>query len=622
MGKWSLANLRIGTKILALAGLLLVIFVSVLVYGILSSRSVDQIYKSSLTVSVPFQIDTLRVDRSLWQMEAEARGQLLDGQSRTYAAALMKLKSDLAAAARLVPPGKERQSFAAMRKAVLASVALTEREDALARAGHAKQAVKLMESSAGIRSQADAAIQSVLNMESQRNAQATQRNDASASRTQLVQLILVILAALLAAFLGVAISRAIVGPLSRAVAVLERVADGDLTVPPLPVTGRDEVASLSRASNKMLQALQGVIGSIHRMSEQVNSASRQLTEAAGQTATVAQQVSVAVTQVAQGAVQQAAHASGGAQAMQELRQAVDQIAKGAQAQALETEQASDLMGEASRQVSAMVQDVDAVAGHADLTLQAAESGGQAIGEAVKAMAEIHTSVFNATEKVGRLGESSRQIDEIIQVISDIAGQTNLLALNAAIEAARAGDHGRGFAVVAEEVRALADRVKTAAMEIESLIRGMQQETHEALAATQEGAREVERGKALGDRAGAALREILEATGQTSQQVRQVTEAGRRVVETAKQAAERMVSVSSITEENSASAEEMAASSGQVVDAVSQVAAISQETGASAEEVSASVEEMSASAEEIAASADGLSRLAGELRDAVARFKVA
>ncbi len=622
MGKWTLANLRIGTKILTLAGLLLVIFVAVLVYGIRSSGAVDQTYKSSLTISVPLQIDTLRVDRSLWQMEAEARGQLLDGQSRSYASALAKLKKDLAAAAALVPPGQERQSFAAMRRTVFASVAKTAQEEALAQAGHTKEAVKLMESSAGIRSQADAAIQGILNLESRKNTLATERNDAAAARTQMVQLVLVILAALLAAFLGVVISRAIVLPLSRAVAVLEKVADGDLTVQQLTVMGRDEVASLSRASNKMLQGLKGVISGIHSMSEQVSSASRQLKEAAGQTATAAQQVSVAVTQVAQGAVQQAQHASGGAQAMQELRQAVDQIAKGAQAQALETEQASDLMGEASRQVSAMVQDVDAVAGHADLTLQAAERGGQAIGEAVQAMAEIHTSVFHAAEKVGRLGESSRQIDEIIQVISEIAGQTNLLALNAAIEAARAGDHGRGFAVVAEEVRALADRVKTAAMEIESLIRGMQQETHEALAATQEGAHEVERGSALGDRAGSALREILAATGQTSQRVRQVTEAGRQVVDTAKRAAERMVSVSSITEENSASAEEMAASSGEVVESVSQVAAISQETGASAEEVSASVEEMSASAEEIAASADSLARLAGELRDAVAQFKVA
>ena len=622
MSRLSLASLRIGTKILSLAGVLLLIFAAVLTYGILSSRAVDQTYKHSLTVSVPLQIDVLRVDRSLWQMEAEARGQLLDGRSRTYQAALGKLQSDLAAAAKLVPPGAERRSFAAMRKAVLATVAVTSEERSLAQSGHVKQAIKLLDSSTVVRQRAEAAIQQVLNMEKQRNAQAISRNDASAAQTQMLQLVLTILAAVLVAFLAIVISRAIVHPLSRTVAMLERIADGDLTVMPMQVVGRDEVAVLSRAGNKMLQALQGVIGTIHRMSEEVSSASTQLTEAAGQTASAAQQVSAAVAQVAQGAVQQAQHASGGAQAMQELRQAVDQIAVGAQAQAKETEQAAGLMEEASQQVKAMVQDVDTVAGHADLTLNAAKSGGQAIGEAVQAMAEIHTSVFNAAEKVGKLGETSRQIDEIIQVISDIASQTNLLALNAAIEAARAGDHGKGFAVVAEEVRALADRVKTAAMEIEALIRSMQEETSAALAATQEGAREVERGSALGDRAGAALREILEATGQTSHRVRQVTEAGRKVVATAQSAAERMVSVSSITEENSASSEQMAASSGSVVEAVSQVAAISQETGASAEEVSASVQEMSASAEEIAASADSLAKLAGELRHAVAQFKVA
>ncbi len=622
MQKLSLANLRIGTKILTLVGLILVVFIAVFIYGVLSSRSVDQSYKSLLTVSVPYQTDVLRVDRSLWQMEAEARGQVLDGKSRTYATAQSELKTYLADASRLVPTQQERQSFSAMQQAVLAATAVTAQEESLAASGQKKQAIALLDSSTSVRSRADAAIQSVLNAEKKRNNLAVQHNDRSASTTQLIELILGILAAVVGLLSGITISRAIVLPLGRVVGVLEHIAGGDLTAEPMAVVGKDEVASLARAGNAMLKALQTVIGNILRMSEQVSLSSRQLTEAAGQTASVAQQVAVAVAQVAQGAVQQAEHAASGAQVMGELRQAVDQIAVGAQAQAKETEQAADLMNEASRQVTTMVRDIEAVAGHSDLTERAAAAGGQAIGEAVRAMAEIHTSVFGAAEKVAQLGESSRQIDEIIQVISDIASQTNLLALNAAIEAARAGDHGKGFAVVAEEVRALADRVKTAAMEIEGLIRSMQQETEAALNATQEGAREVERGSSLGDRAGEALREILAATEQTNARVRQLTDAGRTVLTTATNAAERMVSVSSITEENSASAEEMAASSGQVVDAVGQVAAISQETGASAEEVSASVEEMSASSEEIAASADSLARLAGDLREAVAQFKVA
>ena len=618
----SLANLRIGTKILALAGIILVIFIAVLIYGLLSTRSIDATYKSALTVSVPYQVDVLRVDRSLWQMEAEARGQILDGKSRTFASAQNQLQTYLADAGKLVPAGQERQSFLAMRTAVLAAVATTQREESLASGGHKNQAIALLDSSTAVRNSADAALQGVLNAEKQRNNLQTQQDDRSASTTQMVEIVLAVLAAILALVLGLLITRAIVGPLTRVVAVLQRIAGGDLTPEPMPVQGKDEVAQLAKAGNAMLRALQTVIGDILRLSQEVSQSSRQLTEAAGQTATVAGQVSVAVAQVAQGAVQQAQHASGGAQVMGELRQAVEQIAVGAQAQAKETEQAADLMNEASRQVSAMVRDVEVVAGHADQTQRAAETGGQAISEAVRAMAEIHSSVFGAAEKVGRLGESSRQIDEIIQVISGIAGQTNLLALNAAIEAARAGDHGKGFAVVAEEVRALADRVKTAAMEIESLIRAMQQETEAALSATQEGAHEVERGSALGDRAGEALREILAATEQTTVRVRQLNDAGRAVVETANRAAERMVSVSSITEENSASAEEMAASSGQVVTAVEQVAAISEETGASAEEVSASVEEMSASSEEIAASADSLSRLALDLQEAVSQFKVA
>ncbi len=79
----------------------------------------------------------------------------------------------------------------------------------------------------------------------------------------------------------------------------------------------------------------------------------------------------------------------------------------------------------------------------------------------------------SAQRISALGESSKQIGEIILVIDEIADQTNLLALNAAIEAARAGDQGRGFAVVADEVRKLAERTQKATKEIRSMISSIQ-----------------------------------------------------------------------------------------------------------------------------------------------------
>ena len=98
---------------------------------------------------------------------------------------------------------------------------------------------------------------------------------------------------------------------------------------------------------------------------------------------------------------------------------------------------------------------------------------------VDQMNAIADTVISSSNVVAKLGERSKEIGNIVEVISNISGQTNLLALNAAIEAARAGEHGRGFAVVAEEVRKLAEESQHASQKIEELIRAIQQETAQA-----------------------------------------------------------------------------------------------------------------------------------------------
>ena len=185
----------------------------------------------------------------------------------------------------------------------------------------------------------------------------------------------------------------------------------------------------------------------------------------------------------------------------------------------------------------------------------------------------------SSEKIQRLGKSSSEIGEIIQVIDDIADQTNLLALNAAIEAARAGDQGRGFAVVADEVRRLAERTTKATKEIAEMIQRIQAETGEAVESIQEGSSEVEKGRALADKAGEALREIISG-------------------------------------------------SDQVADLVSQVAAASEQQSTAAEQISKNIEaisqvsgESATGTQQIANAANDLSRLTTNLQDLISRFKV-
>ncbi len=120
------------------------------------------------------------------------------------------------------------------------------------------------------------------------------------------------------------------------------------------------------------------------------------------------------------------------------------------------------------------------------TSREAEQGQQAVEQAIDKMQQIGQGSEAVEKAISELANGSNEINEIVELISTIAGQTDLLALNAAIEAARAGEHGRGFAVVAEEVRKLAEESNQAARQIGALIQRNQANMEQAVAATQAG----------------------------------------------------------------------------------------------------------------------------------------
>lgn len=168
---------------------------------------------------------------------------------------------------------------------------------------------------------------------------------------------------------------------------------------------------------------------------------------------------------------------------------------------------------------------------ADQTVELASDGGQSVTSAISAMRLIE--------------KSSEEINEIIQVISEIASQTNLLALNAAIEAARAGEYGRGFAVVADEVRKLAERTSEAAKEITSLIK--------------ESSRRISEGAQLSERVGKSLIKIGEAANKTAEGVAHIAIQTKTQSISTGETYAAIKSVSHTTEANAAAAEELAAS---------------------------------------------------------------
>jgi twitching motility protein PilJ len=168
-------------------------------------------------------------------------------------------------------------------------------------------------------------------------------------------------------------------------------------------------------------------------------------------------------------------------------------------------------GESVELMTKSIKEVDSSAAKsaevARRTLEVTEQGAQAVRNTISGMDGIREQIQDTSKRIKRLGESSQEIGEIVDLISDITEQTNVLALNAAIQAASAGDAGRGFSVVAEEVQRLAERSGEATKQIGALVKTIQGDTHDAVAAMERSTLGVVEGAKLSDVAGQSLREI-------------------------------------------------------------------------------------------------------------------
>jgi len=174
-------------------------------------------------------------------------------------------------------------------------------------------------------------------------------------------------------------------------------------------------------------------------------------------------------------------------------------------------------GDAVQLMAQSIKEVDSSAAQsADVarrTLAATQQGAQAVRNTISGMDGIREQIQDTAKRIKRLGESSQEIGEIVDLISDITEQTNVLALNAAIQAASAGEAGRGFSVVAEEVQRLAERSAEATKQIGGLVKTIQGDTHDAVAAMEKSILGVVEGAVLSDVAGQSLKEIEQVSNE-------------------------------------------------------------------------------------------------------------
>ncbi|CAM3843293.1 methyl-accepting chemotaxis protein [Cohnella lubricantis] len=359
--------------------------------------------------------------------------------------------------------------------------------------------------------------------------------------------------------------RSIANPIVQVAQQVEKVAGGDLAMPPLAVKSEDEIGRLARDFNGMTSSMQALIQRIAASSAKVTQSSGDLTETAQQTSIATEQIALFSQEVADGAEAQMEKSSAVAAAVDEIASGMEQVAHS----------------------------ILAVADASVRTNQETARGNEVVARTIDQMNILNDTVEAAASVIGSLNNKSNEIDQIVSLISEIADQTKLLALNAAIEAARAGDSGRGFAVVADEVRKLATQSAQSTEEIRRLLQDIKLDARLAVQSIEAGT--------------CAVRDGVD-------QVRQTGESFRSISGMIEEVSAQSQEVSAIVEEVSASSQNMAAM-------IQSVARISGQSAENAQQMAASTEEQLASMEEINASAKSLTAMAEELTEMIGRYKV-
>ncbi|ETK15201.1 methyl-accepting chemotaxis protein II [Pseudomonas sp. FH4] len=344
-----------------------------------------------------------------------------------------------------------------------------------------------------------------------------QRRDAESARARSLQLISTLLALLVGIIAALVITRQITRPLRETLAVVERIASGDLSHN-IQVTRRDELGVLQQGIQRMGTTLRELISGIRD----------------------------GVTQIASAA--------------EELSAVTEQTSAGVNSQKIETDQVATAMHEMTATVQEVARNAEQASQAASAADGQAREGDKVVAEAIAQIERLADEVARSTDAMAHLQQESNKIGSVMDVIKAVAEQTNLLALNAAIEAARAGEAGRGFAVVADEVRGLAQRTQKSTEEIEGLVAGLQNGTQQVANVMNNSRSLTDSSVELTRKAGVSLENITRTVSNIQSMNQQIAAAAEQQSAVAEEISRSIVNVRDVSEQTATASDETAKSS--------------------------------------------------------------
>ena len=387
-----------------------------------------------------------------------------------------------------------------------------------------------------------------------------------ASFETLVHIMGLVIAGILAfvVFIVFVLVRDIKSSVNQIVIVTEKAAQGDLSHE-IITDATDEFGTIARQFNSVMQHMRKVLSKVQSAAVQVSESAIKMKGSINKSEELIQNVAMAVVTAADNTDSQKTDIGETESRVVNMKESVDKSVKAMQAGLKSVQQ----------------------------TFEHAAAGNEKAVATVKQMNDISVAVEESARIVEQLGENSKEIGSIVQVISDIADQTNLLALNAAIEAARAGEHGRGFSVVADEVRNLAENSQHSAQKIGEIINAIQKTTEDAVNKMKTASEQV-----------AAGRENVESTGNSFSEI---------------------VNMIKIAEENSQQVMNligsMRAPIEDIVSRTEKISNMSVEVAKKMESISMATGEQATSIFDIAENSESLTDLAKNMENAVHEFQL-